>query len=192
VAPKWAATTNTTISARTVQYFPHTISGTANAYTSNVFVHGVNTDFDVDLHVGDSLVANSEIRIVTVINSSTNVSVDTAFTNAFNSKSMTKVDQWVVPGNGGWNKAVYLRGTTISTASNAHLIGTSTSWVTDLKAGNKIVIIGPDKHAVEVKVTNVISATNVSISPTVSLANAHSVFKLEELLHTIPDLDSIQ
>lgn len=192
VAPKWAATTNATISSRTVQYEPHTISGTANAYSGNVYVHGTGTDFDVDLHVGDSLVANSEIRVVTAINSPTNVSVNAAFTNALNSKSMTKVNQWVVPGNGGWNKAVYLRGTTISTASNAHLTGTNTAWTTDLVDGDHIIVVGLDKHAVELTVVDVVSATNVAITPTVSLANAHSVFKVVELLHTIPDLDTIQ
>ncbi|NBP00633.1 MAG: hypothetical protein EBU90_10995 [Proteobacteria bacterium] len=192
VAPKWAATSNATISNRTVQYWPHTTSGTANAYTGNVYVHGTGTDFDVDFHVGDTLVANSEVRVITAINSATNISVNAAFTNAMNGKALTKVHQFVVPGNGGWNAANYLRGTTISTASNAHLTGTSTAWTTNLVDGDRILVMGADKHAVELTVVHVVSATNVAITPTVSLANAHSVFKLTEVLHTIPDLDSLQ
>jgi hypothetical protein len=193
VAPKWAAPSNATISSRTVQYFPHTVSGTANAYTGNVYVHGVGTDFDGDLRVGDTIVANSEVRVVTAINSATNLTVNAAFTNAMNGATAVKAFQWVVPGNGGWTKAKYIRGTAVTTANgNTYLTGTNTAFTTDLVDGDKIIVIGLDKKAFETTVVTVNSATNVTISPNVALANAHSVFKFEEVLQTIPDLDAQQ
>ena len=204
MAPKWAATANVTLYGRTVQFFPGTISGTTNVLNSSVVIAGTGTDYfgtpttRKEIAVGDTIIVNvtgttyESPRVVTVATSGVAANVDYPFATSRNAQVLVRAQQFVVPGDMGWTKSKLLRGNVTTNGATQHLLGNLTAFTTDLKVGDIITVVGLAKHANTVTVTQVVNDTNVKVSTAMTLPNAHAVFKFEELLQTIPQLDEVQ
>ena len=207
VAPKWAASANATIEGRTVQFYPLPLEGNANITSTSVTVLGTwgQTQFDAtatrrsELVVGDTIMIRplltgnyTNARVVTVITDVGNINVNYAMSTTANAQVMVRAKYFVVPGTDGWVSAKYLRGNanTTAAASNTTLTGYGTTWNNDLKAGDKIVIIGTNVNAEAVTVSSVVDNTTITLNANVLVVNNHAVFKVIETLQTLPDLEN--
>jgi len=207
VAPKWAASANATIEGRTVQFYPLPLEGNANITSTSVTVLGTwgQTQFDAtatrrsELVVGDTIMIRplltgnyTNARVVTVITDVGNINVNYAMSTTANAQVMVRAKYFVVPGTDGWVSAKYLRGNanTTAAASNTTLTGYGTTWNNDLKAGDKIVIVGTNVNAEAVTVSSVVDNTTITLNANVLVVNNHAVFKVIETLQTLPDLDN--
>jgi len=207
VAPKWAASANANIEGRTVQFYPLPLEGNANIAPTTVTISGLwgNTQFAEttlrrsELVVGDTIMIRplntgdyTNARVVTVITDVSNINVNYAMSATANAQVMVRAKYFVVPGTDGWVSAKYLRGNanTTAAASNATLVGYGTSWNTDLKAGDKIVIIGQNVNAQAATVSSVTNSNTIILNANVLVVNNHAVFKVIETLQTIPNLEA--
>ena len=208
VAPKWAASANATIEGRTVQFYPLPIEGNANISSSSVVVSGFNftgTQFAEtstrrsELIAGDTILIRplgtgnyTNARVVTVITDAANLNVNYAMAATETAQTMVRAKYFVVPHRGGWASAQYLQGNanTTAAASNVTITGYGTRWALDLKAGDHITIVGTNVNAQTAVVASVTNNTTVALNANVLITNNHAVFKIIEILQTIPGLEA--
>jgi len=210
VAPKWAASSNATIEGITVQFSSLPLEGRANISNSSVTITAYDpanstTQFAEtqtrrkELSVGDTILIRplgtgnfTNARVVTTITNASNLNVNYAMAATESAQTLVRANYFVVPGTDGWVSAKYLRGNanTTAAASNSTLTGYETIWNLDLKAGDKITIMGLNVNAVARTVTSVLSNTAVTLNANVLLTNNHAVFKYIETLQTIPNLEN--
>lgn len=207
VAPKWAASANATIEGRTVQFYPLPLEGNANITTTSVTISGTfgQTQFAETATRRSELVADDTIlirplltgnytnaRVVSVITDVGNIDVNYAMATTANAQVMVRAKYFVVPGTDGWVSAKYIRGNanTTAAASNATLTGYGSRWGIDLKAGDKIVIVGTNVNAEAVTVSSVVNNTTITLNANVLVVNNHAVFKVIETLQTLPNIEN--
>ena len=207
VAPKWAASANATIEGRTVQFYLLPIEGNANisSTTVNIFGSWGGTQFAEtstrrsELVAGDTILIRPELtgnytnaRVVTTITDVGNINVNYAMSATANAQVMVRAKYFVVPHRAGWASAMYLRGNanTTAAASNATLTGYGTRWAIDLKAGDHVTIIGTNVNAQTATVASVTNNTTIALNSNVLITNNHAVFKIIEVLQTIPNLEA--
>lgn len=208
VAPKWAASANATIEGRTVQFYPLPIEGTVNVSSSTVVVSAASftgTQFAETAVRRSELVADDTIlirplgtgnytnaRVVTVITDAANLNVNYAMSATETAQTIVRAKYFVVPHRGGWASAKYLRGNanTTAAASNSTLTGYGSRWAIDLKAGDHITIVGTNVNAQTATVASVTNNTTIGLNANVLITNNHAVFKIIEILQTIPGLEA--
>lgn len=210
VAPKWAASANATIEGRTVQFYPLPLEGTVNVSSTSVVITAYDlansaTQFQPttfrrsEVVTGDTIMIRplltdnyTNARVVTVITDGSNLNVNYAMAATEIAQTMVRAKYFVVPGTDGWVSAKYLRGNanTTAAASNATLTGYGSAWSTDLKAGDKIVIVGRNVNAEAVTVSSVVDNTTITLNANVLVVNNHAVFRVIETLQTLPDLEN--
>ncbi len=207
VAPKWAASANADIEGRTVQFYPLPLEGNANITSTSVTVLGTwgQTQFAEtatrrsEIEEGDTLMIRplltgnyTNARVVTLITDAGNLNVNYAMSTTANAQVMVRAKYFVVPHRGGWASAKYLQGNanTTAAASNATLTGYGTRWALDLKAGDHITIVGTNVNAQTATVASVTNNTTVALNANVLITNNHAVFRIIEILQTIPGLEA--
>ena len=208
VAPKWAASANAEIEGRTVQFYPLPIEGNSNVSASSVVVSGFNftgTQFAEtstrrsELVAGDTILIRpagtgnyTNARVVTVITDAANLNVNYSVNGTLTSQTLVRAKYFVVPHRGGWASAQYLRGNanTTAAASNLTLTGYNTRWAIDLKAGDHITIVGQNVNAQTATIASVTNNTTAVLNANVLITNNHAVFKIIEILQTIPGLET--
>jgi len=83
-----------------VEIQPYRISGSANTEPGNVMVVGNSTDFGNEIHVGDKIMINSEVRYVNTISSATSLNVNVAFTRTSTERKIGVYDRYPIGGQG--------------------------------------------------------------------------------------------
>jgi len=206
VAPKWAASANALIEGRTVQFYPLPLEGNVNVTSSSNVVVGTwgGTQFLAtstrrsELVTGDTMLVRpsgagtyDNARVVVAISDAGNANINYAYNFTGNAQTIVRAKYFVVPGTDGWVSAKYIRGnaTTTASASNTRLVGNATAWSSDLKAGDKVVVVGLNVNAQMATVTAVTSDTLITLNGNILLTNNHAVFKYIETLQTLPDLE---
>ena len=210
VAPKWAASANATIEGRTVQFYPLPLEGTVNVSSTSVVITAYDlansaTQFNVTATKRSELVENDTIlirplgtgnytnaRVVTVITDGSNLNVNYAMAATETAQTLVRAKYFVVPHRGGWASAQYLRGNanTTAAASNTTLTGYGSRWAIDLKAGDHVTIVGTNVNAQTATIASVTNNTTIGLNANVLITNNHAVFKIIEILQTIPGLES--
>ena len=208
VAPKWAASANAEIEGRTVQFYPLPLEGTINVSTSSNVVSAYNltgTQFQAtstrreEVKVGDTILIRplgtgsyTNARVVAAITDAANLNVNYVYTGTATAQTAVRAKYFVVPGKDGWVSAQYLSGnaTTTGSASNTRLVGNATNWSSDLKVGDKVIVVGTYVNAQMATITAVTSSTQITLNSNILLTNNHAVFKYIETLQTLPNLET--
>jgi hypothetical protein len=83
-----------------IEFVPTKITGTANAFTTNTNVIGTGTSFDTQLIIGDQIMVNGEIKVVSAITSNVLLSVNTAFSSNSTMKPVRVFGTHLIGGQG--------------------------------------------------------------------------------------------
>jgi hypothetical protein len=83
-----------------IEFVPTKIIGTANVFTTNANVIGTGTSFDSELIVGDQIMVNGEVKVVSTITSNVLMSVNTAFSSNATTKPVRVYGTYLIGGQG--------------------------------------------------------------------------------------------
>jgi hypothetical protein len=83
-----------------IEFVPTKITGTANVFTTNTNVIGTGTSFDTQLIIGDQIMVNGEVKVVSTITSNVLMTVNTAFSSNSTMKPVRVFGTHLIGGQG--------------------------------------------------------------------------------------------